>query len=481
MAMVVVNKERFLPTDSFVNAGTDRSLPSAIVATVLLATAVPAAAQHWSFDARRIAIGGAGASNPSSQLVDERRGYGTVPLPFGLLQSLSDLDVYRSLANPAHPAYDPVRALELLLSPLHYTITRPHQPALRDFVRDLANRELSRDFDMYQGIDLPDRIFWEALAAPNWGPTFTLSGDRDGFFHGVYVGAGPYSSVRTDTGIDRDLVETLARFAEADDDLPANLSFDSSHETTIQAAAAVTGGYRARVPIPGGGAYESDGIYIAADYHYLHGLGMAHVAGDLNFTTDEAGLIVGDAGTRQLGFYDAAGSQSGRGFAVDVGATAVIGPVEIGLGARGFGNRMEWTGLEYERDIIEIRTEELGSQPDSGFEGGSELRIELPVHWTADTAYHAIGWSAMAEYGHGLLGHRVRAGVEFRRGWVELRGGGRFLRDRWHPSVGVGLNRSAGPSLDVALFGVSANVARRRSLAIAVSLRLGDDMLSGGS
>ena len=86
----------------------------------------------------------------------------------------------------------------------------------------------------------------------------------------------------------------------------------------------------------------------------------------------------------------------------------------------------------------------------------------------------------MAEYGHGFLGHRMNAGVELRRGWIELRGGGRFLRDHLHPSVGVGLNPSAGPSFDVALFGVSANVARKRSLAIAASLRLNADTLFGG-
>ena len=94
-------------------------------------------------------------------------------------------------------------------------------------------------------------------------------------------------------------------------------------------------------------------------------------------------------------------------------------------------------------------------------------------------AYHADRWSAIAGYAQGFLGHRVHAGVEARYGWVELRGGGRFLRDRWHPSVGVGLNPSGGPSLDVALFGGSASVLRRRMLSVAVSLRLNADGFFG--
>ena len=296
-------------------------LGSAMLAALLTTFAAPAAGQHWSFDARRIAIGGAGASNPSSKLVDERRGYGTVVLPFGLFQSLSDLDVYRSFGDPADPAYDPVRALELLVSPLHYTFARPHQLTLRGFVQDLANGELSRDFRAYRQIELPDRILWEGLAAPNWGRTFTVSGERDGFFQGIYIGAGPYVSGRTDTSIDPDLIRTLARIAEADDDLPADLSFNSDHATVIQIAATVTGGYRARFPLPGGGASARDGIYIAADYHSVYGFGMTRMQGVFNFTTDAAGLVVGDAGSRQVGFYDTATSQSGRGLAVDAGAT----------------------------------------------------------------------------------------------------------------------------------------------------------------
>ena len=459
---------------------------SAMAAALLTAMAAPAAGQHWSFDARRIAIGGAGASNPASKLVDERRGYGSIVLPFGLLQSLSDLDIYGSLGDPADPGYDPVKALELIVSPLHYTFARSHQLTLRGFVRDLANGVLSRDLDVYWEIELPERIFWEELAAPNWGRTFTVNGDRDGFFQGIYVGAGPYVSGRTDTGIDPDLIQTLARIAEADDDLPANLSFDSDHATAIQVAAAVTGGYRARFPLPGGGASARDGIYIAADYHYLYGFGMAQVHGDLNFTTDAAGLVVGDAGSSQVGSLDAATSQSGRGLAVDAGATVVTGRVEIGFGARGLGNRLEWTGLEYGSDTIELETGGLPpADSGSGFGGDGSgltdtLRIELPVHYTADVAYHADGWSAIAEYGHGFLGHRMQTGIELRRGWIELRGGGRFLRDRWHPSVGVGFNPSAGPSFDVAVFGVSANVARKRSLAVAASLRLNRDTLFGG-
>ena len=458
---------------------------SAVVAALFLTIPVPAAAQHWSLDARRIALGGVGSANLASELVADRRAYKAIVLPLGLFRSLGNLDVYRSLDDPADPDFDPVRALELLASPLHYASARPESPSLRAFVHDLANDELSRDLGVYREVPMPDRILWEGLVSPNWGRTFVLSGERGGPFQGLYVGAGPYLSARTDTRIDPDLTETLARSAEADGGLPANVTFHSAHATAVQVAAAVTGGYRARFPFPGEGAYErDDGIYVAADYHYLHGLRLGHVDSVVDFTTNEAGLLAGDGRTAQLGFYETATSGSGRGLAVDTGVKVVVGHVDIGFAARGLGNRLEWTDVEGESEVIEVEIDSAGSSSLSVSDLlrnrsvlGDTLRVELPVHYTADVGYHADGWSALAEYGHGFMGHRMHAGVELRRGWFELRGGGRFLRDRWHPSIGVGLNRLAGPSFDIALFGASANAARKRTVAIAASLRLNADSL----
>ena len=39
-------------------------IKSAVVAALFLTIPVPAAAQHWSFDARRIALGGVGLGQP---------------------------------------------------------------------------------------------------------------------------------------------------------------------------------------------------------------------------------------------------------------------------------------------------------------------------------------------------------------------------------------------------------------------------------
>ena len=456
-------------------------IATAVLIALHMMIGEPAWAQHWTFDARRIALGGAGdRGNLASELVAERRGYRTIVLPLGLTQSLSDLSIYTSLRDPADPSFDPVRALELLASPIHYTVARPETaPGVRALVHDLANAEFNRDLNAYADVVLPERTLWEGLASPNWGKTFVLSGARDHHegFQGVYIGAGPYVSAHTDTRLDPNLIETLARIEEAGD-VPANVSYHSSHRTILQAAAAVTGGYRARFPLPTRTASGWDGMYVAADFHYLHGFGFGRPEGDLNFATDETGLVVGESvGSRRVGFYDYTTSRSGRGFAVDAGVTLVFGRVDVGFGVRGVGNRLVWTDLRRERNVLELETlgppGSVGSSPPLSAEDAHTIQVELPVHSTADVAYHADGWSALAEYGHGFLGHRLQAGIEVSRGLVDLRGGARFLRDRWHPSVGIGFNPSSGPSWDIALFGGSANVLAERTLAIAVSLRLG--------
>ena len=58
----------------------------------------------------------------------------------------------------------------------------------------------------------------------------------------------------------------------------------------------------------------------------------------------------------------------------------------------------------------------------------------------------------------------------------DVRGGAGYSRELWNPSVGVGLNMSDRVALDVAVYGNSANVERKRNPAIAVSLRFNREL-----
>ena len=99
-------------------------------------------------------------------------------------------------------------------------------------------------------------------------------------------------------------------------------------------------------------------------------------------------------------------------------------------------------------------------------------RVELPVSYTGSLGYQAERWSFESEVSHGYQGRNFHGGLEYRMGAIELRGGGRYARNRWHPSGGAGFNVTPRFGIDVAAFGTSANVEGRRDVAVAVSLRI---------
>ena len=134
-------------------------------------------------------------------------------------------------------------------------------------------------------------------------------------------------------------------------------------------------------------------------------------------------------------------------------------------------NRIDWSEFDRQRFV-------LSSIFDGGEFNDTDLpapegtrRVTLPTVYSADASYHGDRWSAVSEYAHGFQGHNFRGGFEYRLDRFELRGGARHSRDRWHPSMGAGIGLTRGFGIDVAAFGTSANVERRRDMALAVSLR----------
>jgi len=60
---------------------------------------------------------------------------------------------------------------------------------------------------------------------------------------------------------------------------------------------------------------------------------------------------------------------------------------------------------------------------------------------------------------------------EQRFGRFQVRGGARYIKERWEPTGGAGFNFTNRFGIDCGLFSTSANLERRRHLAIAFSLR----------
>ena len=71
-------------------------LRAAIVTVLLFVwTASSASAQNYTFDARRVALGGVGGTpNVASKLVERQRRYRSILIPVGLVKVLSDVRVF---------------------------------------------------------------------------------------------------------------------------------------------------------------------------------------------------------------------------------------------------------------------------------------------------------------------------------------------------------------------------------------------------
>ena len=234
-------------------------------------------------------------------------------------------------------------------------------------------------------------------------------------------------------------------------------------------ALAVTGGTRARIAWPSGVGSGEEG-HTGANYHYLHGFRYENFEPNARLDTNAQGFLTVNPRLGLPVTIVRSTSSSGRGFAIDTGVAAIINRWEVGFGVNGIANRIEWSDVERTTYAL-----------DSLFSGGefvdlptvpvADTRMELPVDVKGNAAYNAPAWTAITEYGHGYNGTSFRAGFEQRFNRIQLRGGGRYIKERWEPTGGAGFNLSDAFAVDVAAFGTSANLERQRHMAFAVSLR----------
>jgi len=433
---------------------------SICVIAVCVALSRRADAQNWSFDARLIALGNvAGSGNLAYDLIDRERPYTVIPLPFGLVQILKDFDVY----NPNSPKFDPIRVVEYAASPLHYIIGRDNDKSAEAlFVSDLRNATLSRDLSKYQGFVPASDLRAEGLAKPLWGGTLKFQRGANGSYQGLYIGAGPYLALTDHATFDQQLLNVLSTGVNA-----ANAVMPIANSSIGQAAVAGVVGYRGRF-VAGSGYTGRDGLYLAANFNYLYGFQYENDGLVVNLATDRTGLV-SPGSNIAIVHQDA---DKGTGYAIDVGAGAVVDRLEVGIAANGIANHIDWTGIT--QTTYSLANVLSGN---SSFLQGvtipiPDTRVELPVDYRVNATYNGDGWLGVVEAGHGFGGAEFRAGLEQRIGPFEARGGIRYTFSMWNPSAGVGIDLTNKVSLDVAIFSATTNIERKRQAALAFSIRI---------
>jgi hypothetical protein len=446
-----------------------RRWPVAFVALLLLASsASPAFAQNYSFDARRIALGGtAGTPNVASSLVERQRRYKSIVIPVGLVRVIKNINVF----YPNREDFDFSSAVEYATRPLHQVIGRVEDyPGFHQFFADIRDARLNSDLNAYSGFQTDRLDFVEGLVAPNWGYTFMLQEDERSF-QGIYVGAGPYLAVRADYNINSEFKRILD--GSGSTYLPfATLGLGGA--TRQQTALDITGAYHARFPIFAGEgeAARRNGMYVVANYHFLHGFRYDDLKADMSLQTDAAGMVPPNQPTTPFGM-EWQTSKGGNGLALDFGASFVRNRWEFGGGVSGVANRIKWSKItQHHLALVNIQDGSEWVHVKVPPLPGVTTTIELPVTYTGDVAYHREKWSLYNEYSRGFQGHNFRSALEYRLGTVELRGAARMSQGDWFGSGGAGFNLGRNFGVDVAAFGTQTFLEADRHLALAISFRI---------
>src|SRR6185503_10239879 len=193
---------------------------------------------------------------------------------------------------------------------------------------------------------------------------------------------GPYIGMQTDVNFDQKLINV--RGSETNVYYP-NDAFRLDSTGRGQMALAVIGGYRGRFALPSSSS-DRDGVYVAANYNFLHGFRYEDVDLALRLDTDGNGLLTYNPSlpTPLLVTRDKATSGTGR--AIDLGIGLVVDRWETGFGVNGVANRIDWTDVE--RTTYSLGNPFLG---DSDFAESvpqlrGDTRVELPVDYRGNVA-----------------------------------------------------------------------------------------------
>jgi hypothetical protein len=438
------------------------------VLTTALFIVAPLHAQNFTSDARRIAMGAIGdADSDASKLAGDAREYRSIGAPLGLLQVFKNPKVFL----PTEDDFNPLRAMELAASPVHYTLNRSEGGPGDRLVTDLIKANFSRNLAAYKGFTPSPRIDAAGLLSPRWGKTFKLVSSGDADYQGIFIGAGPYVSIGTSLTIDQALINFLG---DPNAPAPANTSYLVGNNTGLQGAVALTGGYRAKVPVSfaRGSGSKRNGLYVATNFNYLRGIRYESANINVTIETDNTGQVTLTPSSIPV-TIDRLWAERGKGFSIDMSTMLVTDRFNAGFAVEGLGNRIDWEELASQRfELSALSTGVDFAEVPLAFQPTGTVRVTLPVRYSATGGVRLGGLSSGFEYRHGMQRQQFHAGAEYALLFLEFRGGMRYTRPSWNPSGGIGLNITRRLGIDLAAFGTTTNVERARKMAVALSLRI---------
>ncbi|MGE5175889.1 MAG: hypothetical protein ACM3JJ_05875 [Hyphomicrobiales bacterium] len=450
------------------------------VALLLLAGLPPHPAIGQMLNARRLGMGGvvtsdngaSSAANIAFRAVPRGQGYGSIPLPIGLIQYAGDHPTFDSNS----PDFNVFEIMDLAANPpLTLALSKPRT------VSSDVSVFIARDSLL---LDLEDVRRAVPKDPMEMGGVYHMMGVGFGV-RSFFVAVSPLIHARNAFDLDPKLRAAL-RDAQP---FTSDTRYGLSDEGIAQAAIAFQAGVAFRaLYVPAPDAVEDDqddpsaadprrngatALYLGGAPKYLLGLAYGSAKGAGGVTTGDTLFGSSDpvafdmnAVTRDAAIGGDGGV--GHGFGADVGGVLYWNDFELGVGINDLGSQIDWSTTVkhhvYSDSLNEFTTTTLAT--------GQDFTSRIPTTTTINVAKRMGETTLAADVVDGELHRQVHLGAETWRGrWAFRAGTYRDTGGHWQWTGGSGV-RFGAIGLDLAVATNSRNIEAKRAAELSASLTL---------
>ena len=408
--------------------------------------------------------GASTTANVAFRAVPKGTGWGSIPLPLGIIQYLSD-----------HPSFDPNNSdfnifsiLDLAANP-PMTLSLSHPGTVSSDVSIFVAQDSLR-------VDLADVRKAIPKESMKFGGVYHLFGIGKSF-GAFFVQFGPLVHVRNEISLS-DKFRRALRDAEP---FTSNTRYGVKDDGVAQAAIAYQVGYAVRAfhaahaesasadPRRNGGT----AIYVGAAPKYLMGLAYGQIISNAGVTTGDTLFGSSDpvaVDMTGLTRHAAVGGEGGmgHGLGADLGTVLYWRNFELGIGVTDVGSTIHWSTS---RNLLTY-DDSLNAFTNVKVAGNAAFSSRIPSTTTFDVAKRMGPTTVAADVVRNELFTGIHMGAETWFGRVALRGGTyRDSNDRWQFTGGTGF-RLGGIGLDTAVGTNQRNTQEARAVELCASITL---------
>lgn len=443
------------------------------LAVVVLAPLRPARAQ-FSFDARRVGMGGVSLSrdgnvrryNPAYRAVKSRSDAGgapkfAIPIPLGLIKFFKDHPINQlgddPMFNPDSAAFNPFELLNVIFNPpIFYEVKEAPTPT-NDVEFTLGRNQLILNLGETRVL-IPEQKFGLGSTSRLLDMGFGVAG----------FNVGVMGFLQYDVGFTLD--STLRQFL-TDTTVGAQplTNYTVNTDGVAQAGLAPTVSYAGRVLRGAGGADSDEGLYLGAALHYYLGATYVREVGPAGFTTGP--VVLGSAPNLLVnGNLLTSNKANGHGVGGDIGVAWISGPFEVGVGVNDIGAELTWSDTKIQRFAYDTAGDSISN---TLFANNVESKTKLPITYIANVALRmGTGTTVGGDVVNSGRGTVIHVGAEQRTGPFAVRGGvSRDQRKKMQFGVGGGV-RFGKLGLDVGFWTHGNTFATQRAITMATSISI---------